>query len=140
MNIRFILAIIILMSLTSCKTKKETISSQPTPSEQKKELTNGENQQMSQLEYIPEDHQKPLTLQGVQVLDNLALEKANMICKKQEFLKRIEAGEKVDPSDMTKLDLMLEEFNQKIVKYENEPTYMQYFEEKLAENLKGCSN
>jgi hypothetical protein len=140
MKIRFLIPTLAILLIFSCKTKKDAVSDQqPTVApQQTKQLTAEEKDKLLQSEYKPEVKSK-VSAGDMEFLSQKAMEKANLTCKKQNIQKRIDAGEQVDPSELSYIDSMLEEINKLMLKFAKEPTYMQYFEAKFAEYLKGCS-
>lgn len=139
MKIRILISLMALISLVSCRTKKETGNYQPTPPQQRKELSEEERKKLVQTEYKPEVKSK-VSEEDMKFLTNQAEEKANLTCKKQNIQKRINFGEQVDPSELTHIDSSIEEINNIMLKFASEPAYMQYFEEKFIEYVKECSN
>jgi len=140
MKIRILISVLAIILIVSCRTKKETANNQPTPQpQQTKELTPEEKDKLLQSEYKPEVKSK-VSDGDMEFLSKQAGEKANLTCKKQNIQKRIDAGEQVDPSELTLIDSLLEEINKTMTKFANEPAYMQYFEEQFNKFLKECSN
>lgn len=140
MKIKFLISAMMILLLISCKTKKDVVSDQQpavTP-KQTNQLTAEEKDKLLQSEYKPEVKTK-VSEEDMNFLSNQAEEKANLTCKKQNIQKRIDAGEQIDPSELTLIDALIEELNKMMTKFANEPAYMQYFEEKFNEYLKDCS-
>ncbi len=141
MKIKFLIPALAILLIFSCKTKKDAVSDQQpaVAPQQTNQLTAEEKDKLLQSEYKPEVKSK-VSEEEMNFLSNQAEEKANLTCKKQNIQKRIDAGEQVDPSELTYIDSSLEEIDKLMTKFANEPVYMQYFEEKYAEFMKGCSN
>jgi hypothetical protein len=131
---------LLIILVTSCKTQKETVKNETPPTKKSEQYTDEEKQALSQMEYIPEDHQKPLSPEAKQNLYVLAQEKANITCKKQAVQKRIDAGEQVDPNEVASMESMLAELDKKTAKYSEEPLFVKYFDEKFNEFIKACIN
>ena len=140
MKKNYLILALVFFTILSCKTKKDAVSDQQpafTP-QQTNQLTAEEKDKLLQSEYKPEVKSK-VSEEDMKYLSNQAEEKANLTCKKQNIQKRIDAGEQVDPSELTFIDSLIEEINKTVSKFANEPAYMQYFEEKFAGYLEGCS-
>ena len=141
MKIRILISALAILMLVSCKTKKDAVSDQQPAAapQQTNQLTAEEKDKLLQSEYKPEVKSK-VSEEDMKFLSNQAEEKANLTCKKQNIQKRIDAGEQVDPSEITYIDSLIEEINKMMSKFANESAYMQYFEEKFSIFLKECGN
>lgn len=134
------LFLLLIILVTSCKTQKETVKNETPPPKKTEQYTDEEKQALSQMEYIPEDHQKPLSPEAKQNLDVLAQEKANITCKKQALQKRIDAGEQVDPNEAANVESMFAELDKKTANYLEQPLFAKYFDGKFNEFIKACIN
>jgi hypothetical protein len=133
-------SILLLVLVTNCKTHKDVSKNETPQPKMSEQYTDEEKQILSQLEYIPEDHQKQLTPEAKLKLESLAQEKANITCKKRAIQKRIDAGEQVDPNEVSTMESMLVELDKRAAKYLEQPLFVKYFDEKFNEFIKGCLN
>jgi hypothetical protein len=140
MKIRFLIWALAICVIVSCKSNKDIVANQPPPQppQQTKQLTDEEKDKLLQMEYKPAV--KKLSEKDRNLLTSLAEEKATLMCKKQGLQKRIEAGEQINPNEITMIDSLLEELNKKLTKFSSDPSFAQFFDEKFSKYLKGCSN
>jgi hypothetical protein len=125
---------------SGCKTQKETVKNETQPLKKSEQYTDQEKQSLSQLEYIPEEHQKQLSPEAKQSLESLAREKADLTCKKKSLQKKIDSGEQVDPNEMAMIESLLNDFEKQMEKYAGEPAFIKYFEEKFNEFIQNCTH
>jgi hypothetical protein len=134
-----LLPLIILISLSGCKSQKQiTKKSTPPPQKKEKNLSEEERQKMLQKVYVPEENIKPISPEDEKNIDALAKDLAGYTCKKEALQKLADGGETVNPDQIKFLDEMVAKISDKAKGIANDPIRWKLFQSKLDQHLNEC--
>lgn len=133
----FVFTVIILLFFAACKTSQDATKTQPiltqSPTRQNQPQNEDEKQKLMQMEYKPEV--KQLSSKELLDLESLAMDKANLNCKKQILTN---GSEPANPDDLVYIDEQLIMIEKYLKKMAPDSVRMSYFEKKFTEFLQNC--